>query len=108
MIDRELDAFIWRIKGCMPGWPNQVFGMCWKGDGGVRVEAIETLEVTPDTDGKLCDIFWGVIRVDLPALLEPERALVESAFKDALEVFARHRISFLLRKAMGKSSLISR
>ncbi|NWB86889.1 hypothetical protein [Pseudomonas gingeri] len=91
VIDRELDVFIWRIKGRMPEWPNQIFGACWKGDGNVRAEVIESLKVTPDTEGKLCDVFWDVISISLPALLEPERALIERAFKDALEALSKHR-----------------
>ncbi|NWD74942.1 hypothetical protein HX890_12585 [Pseudomonas gingeri] len=91
VIDHELDAFVWCIKVRMPEWPNQVLGMYWKGNGYIRVNAIETITVTPETEGKLCDIFWDVIHINFPTLLEVERAPIESALKEALEIFARHR-----------------
>jgi hypothetical protein len=90
-IDRELDVCFWRIKGRMPERPNEIFGVYWKGNGGGRVEAIETLKVSPEIDGKLCDAFWEVIYIRLPVALESERIFIANALKDALEAFSRRR-----------------
>jgi len=90
VIDRDLDVFIWRVQGRMPESPNEIFGLYWKENGGGRVEVIKALKVSPGTDEKLCDVFFDVIRIKLPASLELERGQIENVLKGALETFARH------------------
>ncbi|MEB0228613.1 hypothetical protein [Pseudomonas sp. 10S4] len=85
VIDRELDVFIWSVRGRMPEWPNEVFGLYWKGNGGGRVEVIETLKENPGTDEKLCDVFFDVVRIKLPASLELERKQIENVLEEAFE-----------------------
>lgn len=88
-IDRDRDVFFWHIKGRIPEWPNQIFGLYWKGSGEIRIEAIETLKDTPGTAGKLCDISWQIVKISLPELLETERNFIKEVIKEAFEVFAR-------------------
>ncbi|WPX21212.1 hypothetical protein RHM58_15965 [Pseudomonas sp. 10S4] len=107
VIDRELDVFIWSVKGRMPEWPNEIFGLYWKGNGDSRIEVIRTLKVSPGTDEKLCDVFWDVMRIKLPESLELERGQIENALKNALEAFSKRvggigdvRVS--IRKSINK------
>jgi len=89
VIDRERDVFVWHIKGPVPGWPNQIFGLSWKGDAGLRVEVIETMKDAPGTAGKLCDTSVEVLKIKMPDSLKPELDFIKSVLKEAFDVYAR-------------------
>ena len=88
-IDRDRDAFFWHIKGPMPEWPNQTFGLYWKG-AVIRVEAIETLKSSPVTGDRPCDVYWDVVRLNVSEVAVPEQGQIQSILKDALVTYGRN------------------
>ncbi|NWD74938.1 hypothetical protein HX890_12565 [Pseudomonas gingeri] len=97
-VDRERDAFIWLIRPATPGWPNQIFGLSWKGDARGRVEVVVAIEETKDVAGPLCDTFVKVLKIKAPDSLKPELDLIRSALQEAFDTYVRRLDGEAVRK----------
>lgn len=97
-IDRERDVFIWLMRTATPGWPNQIFGLSWKGNARLRVEVIEELDCSCESPERLCDVHVKIMKVKVPDSLGAELESIKSVLKEAFDVYVRRQDEGKTRK----------